>query len=133
MAEVRIQDDQIRLILTTAEKLEGVHPDLKAPVATINGVEVLDDAHRAAGFRAGIKVGTRLPGIVEVGRVVGLHAQRFVAVHHDTPRGVRIRFDGASGFDEWIVGSEDPEALATQIDAVRPQASPPQASPPQAS
>jgi hypothetical protein len=128
MAEVRIEDDQIHLILTTAEKLEGVHPDLKAPVAAINGVEVLEDAHRAAGLRAGIKVGTRLPGIVEVGRVVGLHAQRFVAVHHDTPRGVRIRFDGASGFDEWIVGCEDPEALTALLDAVKPQAPRPHAS-----
>jgi hypothetical protein len=128
MAEVRIEHDQIHLILTAAEKLEGAHSDLKAPITTISGVEVLEDAHREAGFRAGIKIGTRLPGIVEVGRVVGLHAQRFVAVHHDTPRGVRIGFDGASGFDEWIVGCEDPEALTARLDAVKPQASRPHAS-----
>jgi hypothetical protein len=128
MAEVRIEDDQIHLVLTAAEKLEGVHRDLNAPISTITAVDILEDAHRAAGLRAGIKVGTRLPGIVEVGRVVGLHAQRFVAVHHDTPRGVRIRFDATSGFDEWIVGSQNPDSLAARLDAVKPQASRPQTS-----
>jgi hypothetical protein len=117
MAEVRIDGDAVRLILTVAEKVEGVHGDLSAPVEAIREVEVLDDAHKAAGFRAGIKVGTRIPGIVEVGRVVGLHAQRFVAVHHDTPRGIRIRFEDGNGFDEWIVGSSDAEALAAQLQA----------------
>ena len=128
MAEIRVDDDQIHLTLTAAEKLEGAHRDLSAPVSTITGVDILEDAHRAAGLRAGIKVGTRLPGIVEVGRVVGLHTQRFVAVHHDTPRGVRIRFAPTSGFDEWIVGSQDPEALAARLQALTPQDSQPEAS-----
>jgi hypothetical protein len=127
MAEIRIEDDQIHLALTAAEKLEGAHRDLNAPISTITAVDILEDAHRAAGLRAGIKVGTRLPGIVEVGRVVGLHAQRFVAVHQDTPRGVRIRFDGTSGFDEWIVGSEDPGRACGSARRRQPQASRPQA------
>jgi hypothetical protein len=117
MADLRIEGDTVRLILTTAEKIEGVHGDLSAPVAAILDIEVLDDAHEAAGLRAGVKVGTRIPGVIEVGRLVGLHTQRFVAVHHDTPRGLRIRFEGSTGFDEWIVGSENPEKLASQIEA----------------
>ena len=119
MADLRIDGDTVRLNLTTTEKLEGVHGDLSAPIAAILDVEVLDDAHKAAGIRAGIKVGTRIPGVLEVGRVAGLQTQRFVAVHHDTPRGIRIRFDGTGGFDEWIVGSSDPEALATELEAAR--------------
>jgi hypothetical protein len=122
MADLRIDGATVRLALTAAEKVEGVHGDLTAPIAAIVDVEVLDDAHKAAGIRAGIKVGTRIPGVVEVGRVVGLHAQRFVAVHHDTPRGIRIRFDGTSGFDEWIVGSSDPDALAAEMETARKRA-----------
>jgi hypothetical protein len=119
MAALRIDGATARLILTATEKVEGVHGDLSAPIAAILDVEVLDDAPRAAGFRAGIKVGTRIPGVLAVGRVVGLHARRFVAVHHDTARGIRVRFEGTSGFDEWIVGSSDPEALADELEAAR--------------
>ncbi|MDA8063293.1 MAG: hypothetical protein M0T80_12850 [Actinomycetota bacterium] len=116
MAELRVEGDELRLVLSAAEKVEGLHGSLSVPLATVRGVEVLGDAHRAAGIRAGIKVGTRVPGVVEVGRVYGASAKRFVAVHHDTPRGVRIRFAGGD-FDEWIVGCADPEAVAASIGA----------------
>lgn len=119
MADLGIDGASVRLILTAAEKVEGVHGDLAAPIAAIRDVEVLDDAHKAAGIRAGIKVGTRIPGVLEVGRVVGRDTQRFVAVHHDTPRGIRVRFEGTDGFDEWIVGSENPEEIASRLGAAR--------------
>jgi hypothetical protein len=114
VAELRVDGDELWLQLTPAEKVEGIHGDLRAPLSAVRRVEVLDDAHRAAGFRAGMKIGTRIPGVVEVGRVRGLRTKRFVAVHRDTPRGVRVVFDGGS-FDEWIVGCAEPEALATRI------------------
>src|SRR5271163_3504857 len=101
MAELRIEGDELVLHLSPAEKVEGVHRDVRAPLSAVRGVEVLDDAHREAGFRAGLKIGTRIPGIVEVGVVQGLTRRRFVAVHHDTPRGLRLQLDGTS-FDEWI-------------------------------
>ena len=34
----------------------------------------------------------------------------FIAVHGDTTRGVRVLLDGDS-YDEWIVGTADPEAV----------------------
>jgi hypothetical protein len=34
----------------------------------------------------------------------------FVAVHHDTPRGVRVLLEGDT-YDEWIVGAADPESV----------------------
>ncbi len=114
MAELRVEGDDLRLVLSAAEKLEGVHGSLSAPLACVRGVEVLANAHKAAGIRAGIKVGTRLSGVVEVGRVYGASAKRFVAVHHDTPRGVRISFSSGE-FDEWIVGCADPDAVAAAI------------------
>lgn len=42
-------------------------------------------------------------------------AVRSIEVLEDTPRGVRIEFDGTD-FDAWIVGSPDPEALKTRIE-----------------
>jgi hypothetical protein len=35
-------------------------------------------------------------------------------VHHDTPRGLRVRLEGSS-YDEWIVGCADPEAVAAGL------------------
>jgi hypothetical protein len=114
MAELRVDDGELHLVLSTAEKIEGVHGDLTVPLSAVKGVEVLDDAHEAAGIRAGIKVGTRLPGVIEVGRVYGRRGKLFVAVHRDTPRGVRVSLS-SSDFDEWIVGCADPEAVAARI------------------
>ena len=114
MAELRVDDGELVLHLTGAEKAEGVHRDLRAPLAAVRGVEVLDDAHAAAGIHAGVKVGTRIPGVVEVGTVRGRGKRLFAAVHHDTPRGLRVRLEGSS-YDEWIVGCTDPEAVAAGL------------------
>ncbi len=111
MAELKREGDELVLHLSTAEKLEGAHADLRAPVSSVVGAEVLDDAHAAADI-IGFRVGTRLPGIVEVASVHGFKKTVFAAVHHSTPRGVRISFQGVAQ-DEWVVGCDDPEgALA---------------------
>jgi hypothetical protein len=102
------------LHLSGAEKVESVHGDLRAPLSAVRGVEVLDNAHRAAGFRAGVKIGTRIRGVVEVGIIQGRTRRLFVAVHHNTPRGLRIDLDGTQ-FDEWIVSCADPEAVAARL------------------
>jgi hypothetical protein len=114
MAELQVQGNELVLHLSAAEKVEGVHGDLRVPLSAVRGVAVLENAHQAAGIKAGVKVGTRIPGVVEVGLVQGRTTRRFVAVHHDTPRGLRIVLDG-SGYGEWIVGSTDPEAVVTRL------------------
>lgn len=114
MAELKIDGDELVLHLSAAEKVAGAHGDLRAPRSAVRAAEVIENAHRAAGIRAGIKIGTRIPGLVEVGIVQGATQRRFVAVHHDTPRGLRIELDGTA-FDEWIVGCTDPEAVAAQL------------------
>jgi hypothetical protein len=114
MALLSIEGDELVLHLSGVEKVEGAHGDLRVPRSAIRGAEVLEDAHRAAGIRAGMKFGLRIPGVVEMGLVQGLHQRRFVAVHHDTPHGLRIQLD-ATAFDEWIVGCTDPEAVAAEL------------------
>ncbi|HEY5394727.1 MAG TPA: hypothetical protein VIL16_04960 [Trebonia sp.] len=114
MAELRIDGGELVLHLSGAEKLESVHGDLRAPLSAVRGVEVLDDAHAPAGVRAGVKIGTRLPGVIEVGTIRGLHKRLFAAVHHNTPRGLRVRLEGTE-YDEWIVGCADPETVAAGL------------------
>jgi hypothetical protein len=114
MAELRVEGDELVLHLTVAERVESVHGDLGAPLSSVRGVEVLDDAHGPVGIRAGIKIGTRIPGVIEVGIVQGRARRLFAAVHHDTPRGLRIRLEGTH-YDEWIVGCADPEKIAAQL------------------
>jgi hypothetical protein len=112
MADLGVQGDELVLSLSGLEKVEGVHGDLRVPLSAVRGVEVLDDAHAAAA--GGLRVGTRLSGVVEVGTLYGIGNKRFVAVHHDTPRGVRVTLEGVA-YDEWIVGCADPETVVAGL------------------
>jgi len=114
MADLRIDGNDLVLHLSGAEKVEGVHGDLRAPLSAVRGIDVLDDAHGPAGIKAGIKIGTRLPGVIEVGVIQGATKRLFAAVHHNTPRGLRVRLAGTA-YDEWIVGCADPEAVAAGL------------------
>ncbi|HET9091329.1 MAG TPA: hypothetical protein VFN50_02895 [Acidimicrobiales bacterium] len=109
MAELRVEGSDLVLHLTTAEHIEGVHGDLRVPLRSVRAAEVLEDAHASVGPSAGMKVGTRLPGVVEVATIYGPR-KIFAAVHRDAPRGVRILLEGAS-YDEWVVGCSDPEGV----------------------
>ncbi len=117
MAELAVEGGELVLRLSRAEKLEGIHADLRVPLSAVTGVEVLDDAHRAADI-VGVKAGTRIPRIVEVATVVGVDRTIFAAVHRDTPRGVRVSLEGVEQ-DELIVGCADPEAVAASITSPR--------------
>lgn len=113
MAELHVEGDELVLHLSGMEKLESVHGDLRAPLSAVRSVEVLDDAHEPADH--GFKVGERLPGLSEVAVVRTGGERIFAAVHHDTPRGVRIDFDGTD-YAAWIVGCSDPEAKKARIE-----------------
>lgn len=113
MAELTRQGEDLVLRLTRAEKLEGAHGDLQVSFSAVRGMEVLEDAHGAADF-VGVKVGSRIPGVVEVGTIRGQGKKVFAAVHRDTPRGIRVRLEGV-GWDEWVVGCSDPESTIAAL------------------
>ncbi len=113
MAELVVEGDELVLRLNRVEKLEAVHGDLRAPRSSVRSVQVLEDAHEAADH--GMKVGERLPGYSEVATVLTAGERLFAVVHHDTPRGVRVDFQGGD-YDAWIVGSPDPESLKRRIE-----------------
>lgn len=117
MAELEIEGDELVLRLTPLEKVASVHGDLRAPRSAVRSIEVLDDAHGPADV--GLKVGERLPGHSEVAVVWRPGEKLFAVVHHATPRGVRVRFDGYE-YDAWIVGSSDPEGLAARLGGSAP-------------
>ena len=114
MAELHGEGDELVLQLSVAEKAEAVHGNLTVPLSAIAEIEIVDDAHQWTGIGVGLKVGMRLPGKATVATVRGLGEKIFIAVHGDTPRGVRIHLKGAP-WDEWIVGCTDPEAVIASL------------------
>lgn len=114
MAQLQVEGGELVLHLSAAEKVGAVHGDLRVPLSAVRGVEVLQDAHEPADH--GIKLGTRIPGMIEVGTIRGGGRNTFAAVHSGTPRGVRIVLDG-SFYHEWIVGCGDPETVAQDLTA----------------
>ena len=112
MAELRVMGDELVLQLTGLEKAEAAHGDLKAPLTAIRGVEILEDAHAPAD--RGLKVGTRIPGYIEVGTIHAGGHKIFAVVHKNTPRGLLIWLEGTS-HDQWIVGCADPETVASSL------------------
>ncbi len=92
MAELRVEGGELVLHLSGLEKAASVHGDLRVPLSAVRGVEVLEDAHEPADH--GFKVGERIPRVAEVATIRTRGKKIFAAVHHDTPRGVRILLEG---------------------------------------
>lgn len=114
MAQLQVEGDELVLRLSATEKVGAVHGDLRVPLSAVRGVDVLQDAHEPADH--GIKLGTRIPGMIEVGTIRDGGRNIFAIVHPGTPRGVRILLDG-SFYHEWIVGCADPETVAQDVTA----------------
>ncbi len=67
MAELIRDGDAIALNLTTLEKMEGVHGDLRAPIGCVTAVTDLDDAiHEVRGWKL---PGSRIPGVFAMGHI----------------------------------------------------------------
>jgi hypothetical protein len=49
-----------------------------------------------------------------VGTFTSRNDKIFAVVHHDTPRGVRIRLEGVP-YDELIIGCDSPEAVVASL------------------
>jgi hypothetical protein len=115
MADLLVEGDELVLHLTRFEKVEGVHGDLRFPLTSITSVEVLEDAiYEVHGWR----VGTGIPGVVDVGTFTSPDAKTFAVVHHNTPRGIRVCMQGTT-FDQLIVGCQNPEDVATKLNHSR--------------
>jgi hypothetical protein len=110
MAELEVEDGELVLRLSGIEKAEAIQSDLHVRLSAVRGVEVIDDTMEMTRIKTGFKVGMRFPGRASVAAVRRPGHTMFVAVHHDTPRGVRVLLEGDT-YDEWIVGAADPESV----------------------
>ena len=113
MAEL-IRDGQALVVkLSTLEKAEAVHGDIRVPWSSVQSVTVLEDAIDAVH---GLKLpGSRIPGVFAMGTFKSSRdGNLFAIVHHQTPRGVKVTLTGAA-YDALIIGSEDPERMIATL------------------
>ena len=117
MAQLDRDGDDLVVRLSTEEKAEAAHGDVRVPVSAVQRVEVVDDAlHAVSAWTK--TVGASIPGQLLVGTFHS-DGKAFVAVHHHTPRGVRVTLEGAN-FDELLVGCDDPEGVIQQLGPLPP-------------
>ncbi len=114
MAQLEIENDQLILKLTKAEKLEAVHGDLHVSFSQIKDIEIINNALEMTDIRTGFKIGMRVPGRASVATVVRPGHKMFVVVHHDTPRAIRVTLKD-NKYDEWIVGLSNPESILATL------------------
>jgi hypothetical protein len=87
-------------------------------MSSVRQVYVVDDAvHAVNAFTK--SVGASWPGLFVIGTFHSQGSKVFAVVHHGTPRGVRVRLDGAN-FDELLVGCDDPEEVAERLAPAQP-------------
>jgi hypothetical protein len=112
MAALIREGDTLVLQLTTMEKVEGIHGDLRIPFSSVQSITVLEDAIHAVH---GMKMpGTRVPGMLAMRTFMSNQGKTFAIVHHQTKRGVKVALTGAP-FEALIVGADDPERVISAL------------------
>ena len=111
MADLLIDGAELVVRLRPIEEIESVHGEVRVPRSSVRSLEVLDDV---IGAVHGFRVGTGIPGWIAIGTFTDRKAKTFALVHHNTPRGVLVRLEGAN-FDQLIIGCADPEAVVARL------------------
>lgn len=115
MSDVAFEAGELVVELTPAEKVAGLHGDLRLPLTAITGVEVVPDALAAAhGFRA---PGLSLPGVRKIGTWRTRDGAEFVVAHRGQA-GVRLTLTGQT-LASVLLGADDADALAERIRSAR--------------
>lgn len=112
MAQLLRDGESLILELSPVEKLEGVHGNLSAPVATVASITALDNAIEAV--RGWKLPGSRIPGVFAMGTFVSGPERVFAIVHHHPASGVKISFQSGE-YTAWIVSTNDPKALIATL------------------
>jgi hypothetical protein len=111
VASLAIEDDELVVEMTTAEKLEAVHGEVRVPLAAVRAVRTVGDAWpELRGIRA---PGTGIPGKIAVGTRRGSFGSDFAVVHGTGPA-VIVELDGAK-YSRLVITNDDAEQLARQI------------------
>lgn len=112
MATITRDGDEVVVKLTAFEKIEGVHGDMRFPLADVSSVEVIDDAlGHVKGLWNEMKLaGAYIPGVTAVGSFMGGEegGLTLAVVHHDTPRGLQILLSDGR-YRRVVLGLPDPD------------------------
>jgi len=114
MAELVVENDELILKLSVIEKAEAIHGDLHVHLTEVQKAEIIDDALEMTRIKTGFKVGMRAPGYASVAVIRRPGHKAFVAVHHDTPKAIRVTLANDS-YNEWVVGVADPESVLANL------------------
>ena len=115
MSDVALSGEEVVVELSPAEKVTGLHGDLRIPLGAIAGIEVVPDALAAAhGLRA---PGLSLPGVRKLGTWRTKDGAEFV-VARSGQAGVRLTLTGQK-LASVLLGHDHAQALADRIRAAR--------------
>jgi hypothetical protein len=115
MAELGVDGGELVLHLSTLEKAEGMHGDIRVPLASVTSVRAVDNPWpELRGIRA---PGTGVPRVIAVGTRRGSFGKDFVAVP-GTKSAVVVELTG-TGFSRLVATIEDAAGVAAAIDAAR--------------
>lgn len=112
MAKVTINPANLRVELTLAEQILGVHGSL-----TVSGKQVLGAQALGKGWwkTLGLRIGTSLPGVIVAGTFIRKGDRAFVSWSRGK-QVLQINLDGHK-YSRILVGVDDAEALAEDINA----------------
>ena len=113
MAGITRDGDSVVVRLSTAEKVFGLHGNLRVPLSCVREVAIRPEPLGAVrGLRA---PGLGVPGRVKIGTWRRRHGKAFVVARRDVPA-VELRLDGAP-FDQVLVSTPDAERVAGELQA----------------
>jgi hypothetical protein len=115
MAELRIDEGQISVRLSLAEKIGALHKDLQFPRAAVRTVRVVDNPFGEIG---GMRLpGTRVPGVMALGTWRRRKGWDFVAVYRGQ-RGIVVEVDAnQAAYQRIILSAKDPDGIRDQLAA----------------
>jgi uncharacterized protein len=115
VAELEVEGDELVLRMTTLEKVEGVHGDIRVPLSTVRVVRAVPNPWHGAHLRGMRAPGTGLPNTVMVGTRRGGFGKDFAAVHGTGPA-VVVDLAGAE-YHRLVVTDPDAEGVASRLRA----------------
>ncbi|MFL6048676.1 MAG: hypothetical protein ACJ738_02780 [Gaiellales bacterium] len=111
MAELQIEESELVLHLSSVEKTEGLHGDVRLPLSAVTSARSVDDLwQELRGMRA---PGTGVPGTLAVGTWQGGFGKDFAVVHGHGP-GVVVEVAGEE-YARLLVSMADADVIATHL------------------
>ncbi|MBN8616475.1 MAG: hypothetical protein J0L92_38175 [Deltaproteobacteria bacterium] len=108
MATLKIEGEDVVVALTALEQVGALMGSVRVPRASVTSVRMTDDPYREL---RGLRVGTGLPYVIVLGRMIFSAGQDFVAIYRTRPTAV-IDLAPGSQFARLLVSSPDPAVVA---------------------